>query len=104
MDSRGWIPIQTLASFKRVWNTTQDYGLVKEVLLLSSIVEVRGEHVRMSENAWKMFVLPGSKPSEVDAELEQFSPGGEEEGEGEEEEEDDVVFVLGPDVQQATRV
>lgn len=121
MDSRGWLPIQLLASFNRVRSTTQDYHLVKDVLSLSAIVEVRGDHVRMGGGQWERYVLPDAPVSAVESPYEYgagvsggengeggsgggevvYSPGGEETGEEEgEEEEDDVVFVMGPEVQQ----
>ncbi|PFH50506.1 hypothetical protein AMATHDRAFT_144890 [Amanita thiersii Skay4041] len=64
MDSRGWIPITTLASFNRVKNLTNDYQRVRCVLLLSSMVQVRDDWVRM--NGWERFVLPNATPSKIE--------------------------------------
>ena len=77
MDSRGWIPIETIAMFNRVRALTTETPLVYEVLALSSIVEVRDAHVRPRQ--WSQWVLPAATPSTV---------------EGEDDEDEDVVFVL----------
>ncbi|KAL5514453.1 hypothetical protein ACEPAG_2541 [Sanghuangporus baumii] len=87
MDSKGWIPISLIASFNRVRQLTQDAQLVKEVLGISSLVEVRGNHVRLANQQWANYVLPGAIESTVECE--------ETEKETEEGEEDDVVFILG---------
>ena len=87
MDSKGWIPIPLIASFNRVRQLTPDAQLVKEVLGISSLVEVRGNHVRLANQQWANYVLPGAAESTVE--------GEEVEKETEEGEEDDVVFILG---------
>ncbi|KZT10382.1 uncharacterized protein LAESUDRAFT_755889 [Laetiporus sulphureus 93-53] len=116
MDSRGWISIPLLASFKRVKQLTLDQQLVKDVLILSSLVEVKDEWVRMRQ--WEQFVLPNAVESTVDGERESSQEhttqpqGGVasakadvanveegDEGDGEEEEEEEVVFVLGKDAE-----
>lgn len=129
MDSRGWIPISLIASFKRVRTLTPDIALVTDVLILSSIVEVRDEWVRMGGNQWEPFVLPDAPTSIVEPPLEARNaymqmpvpneapqPGPEHasglseespvdsehvEGEVEDEDEDDVVFVMGRDVEES---
>ncbi|OCH84757.1 hypothetical protein OBBRIDRAFT_839472 [Obba rivulosa] len=110
MDSRGWIPIALIASFNRVKQLTLDMQTVRDVLILSSLVEVRDGWVRMRQ--WEQFVLPNAAPSTVEGgESPQSVPhapgavpagdGGSagsrssHEGEGEEDEEEDVVFVMG---------
>lgn len=87
MDSKGWIPIPLIASFNRVRQLTPDAQLVKEVLGISSLVEVRDNHVRLANQQWANYVLPGAAESTVE--------GEEVEKEIEEGEEDDVVFILG---------
>ncbi|KAF9446577.1 winged helix DNA-binding domain-containing protein [Macrolepiota fuliginosa MF-IS2] len=67
MDSKGWIPIDLLASFNRVKQLTQEYQLVREVLMLSSLVQVREHFVRMG--GWEQFVLPDAPKSVVEAEV-----------------------------------
>ncbi|KAG5644339.1 hypothetical protein DXG03_008636 [Asterophora parasitica] len=119
MNSRGWVPISLIASFNRVRQLTMDYQLVRDVLMLSSVVNVQDEWVRMT--SWEQFVLPDAAPSSVErgSEVETHSRGyhgehfsrqggnessaptmqGDEpdaEGEGEvyDDEEEDVVFVM----------
>ncbi|KAK4685331.1 la-related protein 1, partial [Tremellales sp. Uapishka_1] len=61
MDSEGWIEISTIASFNRVKSLTPDPALVKEVMLLSSLLEVRDEKVRLSGPDSRKWVLPDAK-------------------------------------------
>ncbi len=77
MDSRGWIPVSLLASFNRVRQLTLDPQLVRDVLVLSSIVELRDDCVRMGGGEWRRFVLPDAPTSTVEVE------GAEAEGEKE---------------------
>lgn len=113
MDSRGWIPIALIASFNRVRQLTTDAHLVRDVLILSTVVEVRDDWVRM--RGWDQFVLPDAERSIVEEfEYEhyevQYHPhedkrgvhhvhggaeGDAEEGDASEEEDEDVVFVMG---------
>src|ERR1700733_1096431 len=67
MDSRGWIPIPLIASFNRVRTLTTDVRLVKDVLILSNIVEVKHDWVRMGGNQWEQFVLPDAPTSSVES-------------------------------------
>lgn len=122
MDSRGWIPIETIASFRRVKKLTSDIRLVKDVLTLSSIVEVRDDYwARMGGYQWQQFLLPDAPMSTVEstnessetsvqqrsqeqpAEEPRVVEGGDSEivDEAEEEDEDDVVFVMGRDVEES---
>ncbi|KAF8882173.1 hypothetical protein CPB84DRAFT_1625750, partial [Gymnopilus junonius] len=64
MDARGWIPIPLIASFNRVKLFTHDTQLVRDVLALSQLVQVRGSMVRMG--GWEQFVLPDAQPSTVE--------------------------------------
>ncbi|KAG6888950.1 hypothetical protein C0995_004805 [Termitomyces sp. Mi166 len=66
LDSKGWVPISLIASFNRVRHLTENEALVREVLALSSVVEVQGVWVRMKD--WQAFVLPGAQPSNVEHE------------------------------------
>lgn len=96
MDSRGWIPIGLIASFNRVRTLVPDAGVVRDVLGLSSVLEVRDEWVRMGGDGWRGFVLPDAQRSVVEPEAEEVRPNGVSVVEdGEEEEEEDVEFVLG---------
>ena len=66
MDARGWISISLLASFNRVKTLTYDLHLVRDVLTLSSLVEVKSDWVRT--HRWKNYVLPDAPPSPLDVE------------------------------------
>lgn len=107
MDSRGWVPIPLIASFNRVKRLTQDVNLVRDALTLSTMVEVNGDYVRLSNDHWRQWVLPQAPISLVeesnntpevlphilreDRSAVILPPY---EGGTEEDEEDDVVFVL----------
>jgi la-related protein 1 len=65
MDACGWISTTLLASFPRVKTLTSELQLVKDVLTLSSLVEVRAEWVRPYK--WSQFVLPDAAPSVFDS-------------------------------------
>ncbi|TCD64087.1 hypothetical protein EIP91_004559 [Steccherinum ochraceum] len=118
MDSRGWVSIPLIASFNRIQQLTVDLHLVKDVLSLSSLVEVRGEFVRV--RSWQQYVLPTAVPSVVEADEEytfqsyahpeyeeavsSTSEGVEQEStshEGDEDEisEEEVEFVMGKEAQ-----
>jgi len=92
-------------------------GLVRDILVLSSIVEVNGDWVRMGGKQWEPFVLPDAPTSAVESlEFEHASAqvqlveaprtegdteNAEMEVEGEDEDEDDVVFVIGRDAEDS---
>ncbi|KAJ4495488.1 hypothetical protein C8R41DRAFT_762718 [Lentinula lateritia] len=67
MDSHGWVPIPLIASFNRVRQITNDESFVRDVLNMSSVVEVQGDMVRMKEGEWERFVLPDAQTSRVDS-------------------------------------
>lgn len=96
MDAQGWLPIFIVASFNRVRSLTNGSAvpaleLVKDVMSLSSLLEVRHDHVRMNNDRWRSFISPDAPPSRV-------PDSAQTEGEVEDEEdEDDVVFVMGRD-------
>jgi la-related protein 1 len=109
MDSRGWIPISLLASFNRVRQLTPDPQLVREVLAVSQIVEMRDDCVRMGGGEWVQFVLADAPVSTVEGTSVGYGGGGrggtaggeeegdhvEEEGEVEDEdEEEDIEIVM----------
>lgn len=83
---------------------THEFQLVKEVLSLSSVVEVNNDWVRM--NDWERFVLPDAKPSVVEtelhtAELPSLQPNEfDHQEDDEDEDEEDVVFVLDDETQR----
>ena len=53
-----------IASFNRVRQLTTDVQLIRDVLLLSSIVQVKGHWVRMKN--WELFVLPDAVASDME--------------------------------------
>lgn len=57
-----------LASFNRVRQLTLDPQLVRDVLALSSIVELCDDCVRMGGDEWRRFVLPDAPTSTVEVE------------------------------------
>ena len=118
MDSQGWIPISLLASFNRVRQITLDPQLVRDVLALSQIVEMRDDCVRMGGGEWMQFVLPDAPMSTVEGSIGEVGNGeylrggsagggeggdhvdeeGEVEEEEEEEEEEDIEIVMDREV------
>ncbi|CCO33185.1 hypothetical protein BN14_07257 [Rhizoctonia solani AG-1 IB] len=71
MDTQGWIPISTIASFNRLRKLTTDLALIRETMQMSSIVEISvdGEKARMSHGGWTQFVLPGAPGGDGDSGL-----------------------------------
>jgi la-related protein 1 len=95
MDSRGWIPISLLASFNRVRQLTSDPQVVREVLAVSQIVEMRDDCVRMGGGEWAQFVLADAPVSTVEGTSgEEDGDHVEEEGEVEEEEEEEDIEIV----------
>lgn len=112
MDSQGWIAIPLIASFNRIRRLTVDVQLVRDVLTLSSLLQVKDPWVRMI--GWEQFVLPDAAPSTVGlfelpasqhetaydraeagpdtSRVDDRSQGEEDE---DEDEEDEVVFIMG---------
>lgn len=52
-----------IASFNRIKSLTPEVPLVKEMMEISSLLEVQGDHVRLTGEDAKKWVLPGSSPS-----------------------------------------
>ncbi|WWC86931.1 uncharacterized protein L201_001811 [Kwoniella dendrophila CBS 6074] len=67
MDSEGWIDISMIASFNRVKSLTPDVSIVKECMVLSSLLEVREESVRLAGQDGSRWVLPDAKTSKSPA-------------------------------------
>ena len=107
MGSQGWIHIPLLATFNRVKALTTEVHLVKEVLILSSQVEVNGDWVRMRD--WEQYVLPDAEGTTPKSHHTPSQPSSgntlaaddvevadtETEADAAEDEEEEVVFVLG---------
>lgn len=68
MDSLGFVDIPIIAAFNRVKHLTQDVALVREVLLLSKLVEVREQKVRLVGRGWQQWLLPDALESEFQEE------------------------------------
>jgi la-related protein 1 len=83
MDLRGWIPISLLASFNRVRQLTLDPQLVRDVLALSQVLEIRDDCVRMAKGEWAQFVLPDAPMSTIEVAASPEAGGGEGERGGE---------------------
>jgi la-related protein 1 len=52
-----------IASFNRIKSLTPDVAIVKEVMSVSSLLEVREEKVRLAGSEAQRWVLPDAKPS-----------------------------------------
>lgn len=77
MDSQGWVDVEMIASFNRLRRLTSDVNLVRELMHISSMIEVSpdGQKCRMANNAWQMFVAPqmeGIPPAENQGAQPQF--------------------------------
>ena len=69
MDSRGWVPLSLVASFKRLHSLTGgSMPLLRDVIALSEVVETNGDYIRLRDSAWGPWVLPGAATSLVDEE------------------------------------
>ncbi|KAL7415217.1 winged helix DNA-binding domain-containing protein [Mrakia frigida] len=85
MDTLGFVSIPLIATFNRVKNLTSDLTIVREMMALSSIFEVRGDKVRLSNRGWEQWTLPGA----VQSEEEDVVEGAEEERELTQDEKDE---------------
>lgn len=65
MDAEGWIDIGMIASFNRIKTLTADMSIVKEVMGMSSLLESKGDKVRLSGGEAQRWVLPDAKPSNL---------------------------------------
>ncbi|KAM7259018.1 hypothetical protein ACFE04_014759 [Oxalis oulophora] len=54
MDDHGWVPISSIANFRRVKNISGDVNFIIKCLQTSNSLEVKGENVR-SQN-WRMWI------------------------------------------------
>ena len=58
MDAEGWIDIALIAAFKRLKMLTRDVDLIKEMMNVSYMCEVRENKVRTRD--WQRWILPGA--------------------------------------------
>ncbi|KZV99550.1 hypothetical protein EXIGLDRAFT_220095 [Exidia glandulosa HHB12029] len=105
MDSRGWIPIPLVASFNRVRALSTSGALVREVMGLSALLEVKGDRVRLRDGLWMPYVTPDALPSTVISDDEDDKPSvlassvaevteDDTDDLDEDDEDDDIVFVM----------
>lgn len=66
MDLEGWIDIAMIASFNRIKSLTPDVAIVREVMEMSSLLDVKGDKVRLGGGEAKRWVLPDAKPSNME--------------------------------------
>jgi la-related protein 1 len=59
MDDQGWVPISTVAGFKRVKRMSTDIPFIVDVLQSSDKVEVQGEKIRKRDN-WSKWIKGSS--------------------------------------------
>jgi la-related protein 1 len=78
MDSQGWIPVHTVASFNRLRRLTPDTQVVRDMMVLSSLVELSpdGEKARMAHGAWTPFVLPDAQDASASSAASEPTMGG----------------------------
>ncbi|XP_022729264.1 la-related protein 1A-like isoform X2 [Durio zibethinus] len=60
MDDHGWVPIATIADFKRVKRMSTDIQFILDALLSSSNVEVQGDKIRRRDE-WSKWIPASSK-------------------------------------------
>ena len=82
MDSEGWIDIAMISSFNRIKSLTPDVSIIKEMMAVSALLEVRDDKVRLSHGESKRWVLPDAKPSPFVDDGTGESAGTGEEGDG----------------------
>ncbi|KAE9596276.1 putative winged helix-turn-helix DNA-binding domain-containing protein [Lupinus albus] len=59
MDDQGWVPISTVAGFRRVKRMTTDIPFILDALQSSSTVEVQGDNIRKC-NDWSKWIQVSS--------------------------------------------
>ncbi|KAA8550052.1 hypothetical protein F0562_001736 [Nyssa sinensis] len=60
MDDQGWVPISTIADFKRVKKMSTDIPFILDSLQSSSAVEVQGDKVRRRDE-WSKWIPPSAE-------------------------------------------
>ncbi|GFP94235.1 la-related protein 1a [Phtheirospermum japonicum] len=77
MDSQGWIPISTIADFKRVKRMNADIPFILDALQASETIEIQGEKVRR-RNEWSQWVSSSDSKSTsiISNEIKEDSPEG----------------------------
>ncbi|KAJ4842470.1 hypothetical protein Tsubulata_001824 [Turnera subulata] len=67
MDNQGWVPIATIADFKRVKRMTTDIQFILDALQSSSTVEVQGDKIRKRDEWSKWIPASVEHPQSVKA-------------------------------------
>lgn len=83
MDAEGWIDVGMIASFNRIKTLTADIAVVKEVMGMSSLLEIKDEKVRLAGGEAQRWVLPDAKPSNLAPGAAAMSPSPKKSGETE---------------------
>lgn len=65
MDDQGWVPISTIADFKRVKRMSTDIPFILDALQISNAVEVQGDKVRKRDE-WPKWI-PAAKEKPITA-------------------------------------
>ncbi|KAE8733789.1 hypothetical protein F3Y22_tig00000991pilonHSYRG00184 [Hibiscus syriacus] len=74
MDDEGWVPISTIADFKRVKRMSTDIQFIIDVLQSSSSIEVQGNKIRRC-GEWSKWILARSATTvSLEAQATQYQP------------------------------
>ncbi|KAG4206902.1 hypothetical protein ERO13_A03G034600v2 [Gossypium hirsutum] len=73
MDDQGWVPVSTIADFKRVKRMSTDIQFILDALQSSSTVEVQGDKIRRRDE-WSKWIPVGSTTLSSEAPATQYQP------------------------------
>nr|KJB20257.1 hypothetical protein B456_003G140800 [Gossypium raimondii] len=74
MDDQGWVPVSTIADFKRVKRMSTDIQFILDALQSSSTVEVQGDKIRRRDE-WSKWIPVGSTTTlSSEAQATQYQP------------------------------
>lgn len=65
MDSKGWVSLQVVQSFRRIQQMNVSDDMIRETLRLSQHVEVRQHYMRMARDEWRHYVGSNAPESTV---------------------------------------
>ncbi|XP_027329145.1 la-related protein 1A isoform X2 [Abrus precatorius] len=71
MDDQGWVPISSVADFKRVKRMSTDIPFILDALQSSNAVEVQGDKIRKRNNWSKWIRVPSGNSGSSTAEIQQ---------------------------------
>ncbi|KAL9368225.1 hypothetical protein Peur_039424 [Populus x canadensis] len=75
MDDQGWVPISTIAEFKRVKKMTTDISLILDALQSSGSIEVQGEKIRKHDYWSKWIPASSQQAMSLKAQTSEGQPG-----------------------------